>query len=584
MDLEYAGQLVVVALHNTLPGFEVEVQHQVDRHLMNARGQRAKVVHELAQARLQDGVGTFEPAYEAGSDVRDSLFAKHFSLFGHFDLASIFEAHEFDICPQLGDVTCVTSQQFIVGGRPLLDTSREEYSVFALNSERESLGRSEWLPLVAVCQLQIDGLVSAFAGSHLMMPALAVIGRTLHEIARGENTELRCLCVDSFGWSDWTLVLTADNYEVLLKAIYSLRALTLSEICEGIEMLDSEGRTSFLRESLEGISDLLPDGKLGEQPVWEFLGPQEGLSTSFTMLGCDLKVTKELLGQEARSRALPEGAEPGVEQSDCGIRGCISADVKLTVKPGREWWVQQTVAEVARADSDITRLAVGKADVLVHSRDLCQASGKGHVSTAQFLRVLYYLRWRLIGEPQVVERPWHERCWSRKDDPLAESLLVECCTELESKRLAPPMEDGGRRIATVFRETMRESRSYEEQRKSIRELSDRMRSRKIGNSLGESLFGSLAQWHNATQDHYLVSRMLELEDSVDVANRCASVMIANKDAYSRLDIESFLESFASHFAQSFNHRLQTSYHLCDRAVALTEYKVGLAHFLSTLDA
>lgn len=562
-ELSYSGSLVIVALHNTFPGHELHVANEIDKSIRQEAEQHAAVAwaRENQKPKPSTKPRDGDPGFDRFAETR------HFALFGQFDLATVFRSTGFHVCNQLATSSSVTSQQFIIGNAPELPAGQPGSRTFCFNDpeQESSLTRTDLGPVVAICQIQVVGLFTSAGGMQLMQPALRAFDKRIVDECR-EREVPKCLFIDSFGWSDWTIVLAGHDFETILDSVFALRQTTVEDILRQIDDKD-------LRERL--AERVAPANNCDEDAV------RGALCTTYTLLGVDLEHVKSELHQEIRERH-PDLHLPERSPSRSELSGEIRPQTKLSVRPGREAEVARILAETTGTKAPGIRFAVGKADISIRAEDLFPGTEAGAgVGAVEFLRRVYYLRWRLLGEP-LPRNEFGERIpWGSPADFAATiPAIIDCHTEIERPE-PPPPETPPRSSQGLLANDL--AGLYQVDQLVGSQFWTAMRDRLVSKQLVDNLLAALSLWLDSLRDDYLIDEMIELADAMTVSHEFAERMLAPESDYTRLEIEKFFRLFSSNFARSFTHRWQASYHMCDSTDAMAEYRGGLTQFLTTVD-
>ncbi len=560
MEFQYKGPLAIVSLQTVTQGLETDVAHQVDELLGNVRAQHTEVSSARAEKRKKRDLSAIQADTTKSSSEYASLFrARHYAMLGQFDLASIYYASGFSVCHELSKVRRVISQHHLFGATPVVNHfASVEKERFPANCEPIATDAFEY-PLIAISQLQVNSILNAASGLHLLRPAIRVFAEKINDAVDGDP-DLRGIFLDSFGWSDWTVVLYGYDYEKLLRAIYQLRTTQLQELVD-------RAPKSVKRHIESRLSGLKPDRE-GENSS-EMLG----LCTTYTSLGCTIEFADQCFREEVRDRRPDLSVKPPATPRTVG--GEIRSHVRLSVRPGREPMALKSLRHVAKSDAPKPRFTVGRNDFSISASELCGTS-EDKVPTQEFLQKLFYLRWILGGSPKIQEHKG--LCWGLSPST-PKSSIMSCFTEVETQTPEnnPSQDATWSSVAEIFRGASDHLAQLGGENFAIK-----MRKKLISKNLRDDLGDVIFLWLNSLGDEYLASSMIELTDSAMVCYRMINHLL-DDDSSTKYNVEKLLTRFTANFAQSFRHRLQSSYYLCDRAEIVSEQKGGLIRFLSTID-
>lgn len=590
--IQYDPSIFMITLSNVAPGYEDNIASHIDRQLLIARAREVATQQAHHARRRAPIINTVADAMQVKpEDLHPrvpSSTASHFATFGHFDLASIFLTSSFGMCHRLAQIPNVISQRSLIGvmPKPLPDGAHDIWPFCQdgdeLLSFMTSVSKQREFPLIAICQLQIDPLLSTIIATNMVLPALLLFSRKIQSLGFSPNNgktgkNVHACFIDSSAWGHWTVVLFGGDYNELSRIIYRIRQTSLhdlkqemSRVADPMDLKGYDEKIRQIEKQLKGCN--APDNRI------------RLLSTSYTILGGRLGLVKDCLEDKIDESNKIQRTQRTAKWQ---VRGEVTPNTFITIKPGREREVRRLL-EDAGVKLRANRYMLGKPDIHLMGSNLAhRADGQNLISTLDLFKSLYFIQWNLLGSPKLPgEKSRQVRHWRGDKDGLkVESTVANIYSNIEcavpSKDLVDfTCPDGSCRstLPELYRAAF-EERLPADREKFLLEIKQRYVSR----SLAMSMLDLIVSWADALKDYYLSSQMIELANAYWVMCKSMQSILGKNNRITRFEMEDFLKEYIADFARSFNHRFLGSYHMIEHNDALTEYKGGLTMFITALD-
>lgn len=599
LGITYRNGLMNVVLSKIRPCDERSVIKRIDNALKGYRTHLAKVEDS------RDRCVTFHssPPAPAGSNGKTAgdiareepagilCEAVHATLLGRQQLATIFRSHGFGLCHVFGSIDQILSHQIILGDIPSpvdplpfkVLSQKDPDGFFSRATGSDLTGSSLGAPLLTICQLEVSGLLRCVSAANITLPLLLAIDECLTDCAPGR---LRGLVLNTFGWSDYTLLLRTYDIETALYCVDRLRRLTLGGIRDAWEVAISYSSSADSGKSQIGalvgrLKRLLdPFGPAREAPPDFFPSNMPFFSASTSVPGLlwplvDLHLKAAIAGKEAN-----------LGQS----MGRAEAYFMLSVPAGHDYNVENVLAGELRKQEGIKgaghletpHTTLGYFDRIIPATKLCSSKDEDDfVSFSELVAKFYHLRWRLAGEPGTPDCPW----LVAPDDDRSRGFIQNMVLLMQGHSEALPPEKNAALAKATNHEWERfvfEAFGGTRLTEKKSEFISLMKNCGITRSLRSSFLHIVSLWRRELEDAQESVPMVELADSfITWINALVASLKNGENAPA--DIEELIRFFTQPFAQAVLQRTLTGYHMSEYTDLNSDFKGGLSRILTGID-
>jgi len=584
LGISYPHGLINIMLMNIVPTYEKKVIDAIDESLSEFHD--SELIMQYAYKNKEGSSYDNEKRIQIVKDLsetdkeKNSILSKpmHVTIMGRFQLATIFFGPSYTECDFFPTLEHVNSVQPIIGGVPVsLHPKQFKYlKQHDPNKIVESFRHSECLgdgnllpgtikenPILVMCQLQVDPVLKMISPENMLLPLLYQIDKEIgvaKQCKEYGNAEAIGLLIDSYGWSDYVLMVRSSNINLCCEVISRVSKMTTKGLLEEWSDLDisklsdefndpvREQKKAFLRRYKRITDKISVNNKVNiDDPSGLFVTTN---SITGVIWPCSDYAVEN----------------PSVYES-IRIEGEVRSNILIVNDTTIEGPMQTQLSQICNLEGKEMVTGGYSLDHILPGFLLLNNSKNPleYYSLKKFISAAYAYRKQLIN-------------LDKKDFTFIS--IHDFCFDLISKISAS--EEQIPNLSNLFYKYLSEIKIGLEFFDIEGKFIESLKTRGVRRLLRRVLRQMISLWRRGFLATQSLSNMMELIDPLYVWYKQIQLMLNDHD-FSLYEIDQKIRFFTQPFIQALEHRTLTGFYMSEHADLSTEFQGGLYDMITSLD-
>lgn len=630
--------LMNIALINVSPGYEFSVIKQIDKKLEMYRAEARVMQLSYEQKTSSDKITPERSSMRI--EGQDYSHAVHATGMGRFQLVTIFMGLSFGQCHFLSNLEHVNSFQVLLGGipEPMIDKKlkylrQESPNEFINPFDHYDCVVKETLPenvknnpILITSQLQIDHIRKMLSPENIMLPLIYHIEKVIAGVAdKYQEQRTEGLLVDSYSWSDYTLLLRSSNIENCMEIIKRIAAIKAGDILKTWQDLSTQ-----VKVTAEFEDSLVNQPRAFVRRQQRFLKTIAGITGDFNsiteeqVLESNFFVTSSSLvgllwpcAHFALQHKIQEEKNTGSEDfkanvyDEIKISGSAKGHVLITNEAGYGGKVEKGISsyiekyglfshpelrEVVTGGFGFNEIFSGHLLVGTNSDNSMQSKPDymmQYCPFKKFIASLYHFRWKLLSEKcnDFVFKSSANKEIKKQLPWLCQNHLLDnwpICVRDVSMDIMGHMplnenqsgESDHYLMTHIFNRFI--AQVIDDNKKLVEDFLSKLKAKGIRRSIRNVIRQMLSIWKRELMTPQSAGNMIELIDVLWNWFKQIEIMTDSEDI-SIYEIDKRIRFLTQPFIQALEHRTLTGFYMSEHAELTTEFQGGLYNMITSLD-